>query len=293
MSDEYESGDAALRALAELRATVDQLIADQKRHLLSAPEPAAAAEPWPRALAGASLGRSGRPPPSRRSGAGIGARPRGRVAARRGPAGRADARRRPGRPPGDEVGRDGPPLGGRRRHPRKRLDALARRLDGRLRPGASRRSAAPAAPFAPDRVTRLRSGTTTCRPQSGLCYGSTLHRAPPPRAGPRTRHLPPGTTRKSPHARDRRRAAATGRLVPVPLRGEGLAVRLESVAEVIWVERLTRFPLAPPQVLGLCTLRRDVIPVVLLDDVARSLRQAPDGKLVVLVLQTSPEGRGA
>jgi purine-binding chemotaxis protein CheW len=47
-------------------------------------------------------------------------------------------------------------------------------------------------------------------------------------------------------------------------RGEtgAYAVALESVAEVVEVERLVSLPHSPPQVLGLCTLRREVIPIV-------------------------------
>lgn len=40
------------------------------------------------------------------------------------------------------------------------------------------------------------------------------------------------------------------------------ALGLESVCEVIEVERLVQMPLSPPRVLGLCNFRREVVPVV-------------------------------
>ncbi len=39
------------------------------------------------------------------------------------------------------------------------------------------------------------------------------------------------------------------------------AIPLENVAEIIAVDRLVRMPLCPPDLLGLCTLRREAIPV--------------------------------
>ncbi len=47
-------------------------------------------------------------------------------------------------------------------------------------------------------------------------------------------------------------------------RSEGVpfAVGLEAVAEVVEADRPVRLPLCPPRVLGLCTVRRDVVPVV-------------------------------
>jgi chemotaxis signal transduction protein len=39
------------------------------------------------------------------------------------------------------------------------------------------------------------------------------------------------------------------------------AVQLDSVSEVVRVDRLVRLPLSPARLVGLCTLRRDVIPV--------------------------------
>ena len=66
------------------------------------------------------------------------------------------------------------------------------------------------------------------------------------------------------------------------------AVRLETVAEVVEVERLVRVPLAPPRIVGLCTLRRDVIPVVELGESA--LEPSADlfcTKTIVLMLRTT------
>lgn len=44
--------------------------------------------------------------------------------------------------------------------------------------------------------------------------------------------------------------------------GRPFAVALEAVAEVIEVDRLVPLPQSPPGVLGLCALRREVVPVV-------------------------------
>jgi hypothetical protein len=49
-------------------------------------------------------------------------------------------------------------------------------------------------------------------------------------------------------------------------RSQPYAVRLESVSEVVSVDRLVRLPLGPPELMGLCTIRRDIIPVVGLVD---------------------------
>jgi chemotaxis signal transduction protein len=43
---------------------------------------------------------------------------------------------------------------------------------------------------------------------------------------------------------------------------KAFAVGLESVAEVIEIDRSVRLPHSPPNVLGMCVLRRDVVPVL-------------------------------
>src|SRR4051794_6008810 len=67
-----------------------------------------------------------------------------------------------------------------------------------------------------------------------------------------------------------------------------LAIGLESVAEVVEVERLVRLPTSPPRVIGLCALRREVIPVIGLNDPGPEPPAGPPGFLV-LILRT---GRG-
>jgi purine-binding chemotaxis protein CheW len=59
------------------------------------------------------------------------------------------------------------------------------------------------------------------------------------------------------------------------------AVGLEAVAEVVEVDRLVGLPLSPPRVLGLCALRREVIPVVGLDRGPAG----PAGRVLVLILR--------
>jgi chemotaxis signal transduction protein len=63
------------------------------------------------------------------------------------------------------------------------------------------------------------------------------------------------------------------------------AVRLESVLEVVSVDRLVRFPLGPPELMGLCTIRRDVIPVIGLVDGRPAPVDAASGTTAVLILQ--------
>ncbi len=70
------------------------------------------------------------------------------------------------------------------------------------------------------------------------------------------------------------------------------AIGLESVAEVVEVERLVRLPHSPSRVIGLCALRREVIPVVELnepgDEPSLSLSSNhPPGRLLLLILRTS------
>ncbi len=77
-------------------------------------------------------------------------------------------------------------------------------------------------------------------------------------------------------------------MVCVPVAAAAFAVGLEAVAEVVEVERLVRLPQSPPHVLGLCALRRDVIPVVAVQRTAAE----PSSRFLVLILRTSQGGMG-
>jgi purine-binding chemotaxis protein CheW len=65
----------------------------------------------------------------------------------------------------------------------------------------------------------------------------------------------------------------------------GFAVTLDAVAEVVEVDRLVRLPHAPSRVLGLCVLRREVIPVIDLDtpESDRGVPATPPGCLAVIL----------
>src|SRR5438874_2320734 len=70
----------------------------------------------------------------------------------------------------------------------------------------------------------------------------------------------------------------------------GYAIGLESVAEVIEVERLVRLPHCPPRVLGLCVLRRELIPVIGLNEPAAGPASTPapaPARALVLILRTA------
>lgn len=67
------------------------------------------------------------------------------------------------------------------------------------------------------------------------------------------------------------------------------AVGLDAVAEVVQAERLVRLALCPPQVVGLCTVRRDIVPVLSLTALEGGEEQEPEGRTVVLILR-SEEG---
>ena len=63
------------------------------------------------------------------------------------------------------------------------------------------------------------------------------------------------------------------------------AVRLDAVAEIVAAEGLVRLPMCPPRILGLFTLRRDLVPVLRMaegpdEDAGR------DTRMVVLILRT-------
>lgn len=62
------------------------------------------------------------------------------------------------------------------------------------------------------------------------------------------------------------------------------AVALEAVAEVVQADRLIRLAHCPPQILGLCTVRRDIVPVLSLNPGA--LGTEPETSIVVLVLRS-------
>jgi purine-binding chemotaxis protein CheW len=64
------------------------------------------------------------------------------------------------------------------------------------------------------------------------------------------------------------------------------AVPLESVLEVVEVEGLVSLPHSPPQVLGLCTLRRELIPVVA-PDVCEWSAHTGSSRITVVILKTS------
>ena len=62
------------------------------------------------------------------------------------------------------------------------------------------------------------------------------------------------------------------------------AVGLGAVAEIIEAESLVRLPLGPPCVLGYCTFRRDVVPVVRLAD--EPAEADPEARLTIMILRT-------
>lgn len=72
------------------------------------------------------------------------------------------------------------------------------------------------------------------------------------------------------------------------------AVAVESVAEIVEIESLVRMTLCPPQVVGLCPCRREVVPVVALGqdssrvDVVSAEKWAPEQSTqqAVLMLRT-------
>jgi purine-binding chemotaxis protein CheW len=63
------------------------------------------------------------------------------------------------------------------------------------------------------------------------------------------------------------------------------AVALHAVAEIVESERLVRLPLGPPRVLGLCTYRRDLVPVISFDEPSADATVAEAGRPVVLILR--------
>jgi len=69
-----------------------------------------------------------------------------------------------------------------------------------------------------------------------------------------------------------------------------LAVPLERVCEIVAVDRLVRVPLSPPELLGLCTVRREVIPVLRLDAEPSQGNGQGARPTAVLVLRTDQRG---
>lgn len=71
------------------------------------------------------------------------------------------------------------------------------------------------------------------------------------------------------------------------------AIPLEYVSEVVSVESLVRLPLGPPELLGLCVIRRDVIPVVgLIDGRPAAEAGVNQGASAVLVIRAEHETWG-
>ncbi len=64
------------------------------------------------------------------------------------------------------------------------------------------------------------------------------------------------------------------------------AIGLEAVAEIIEAGGLVRLPLSPPCVLGLCTFRRDVVPVVRLVEEPADAPGGDDARQTILILRT-------
>jgi purine-binding chemotaxis protein CheW len=58
------------------------------------------------------------------------------------------------------------------------------------------------------------------------------------------------------------------------------------VAEVVQADRLIRLAHCPPQILGLCTVRRDIVPVLSLNPGASGAELDPETPVVVLVLRS-------
>jgi chemotaxis signal transduction protein len=64
------------------------------------------------------------------------------------------------------------------------------------------------------------------------------------------------------------------------------AIGLEAVAEVVQADRLIRLAHCPPQVLGLCTVRRDIVPVLSLNPSVLGEATNPEAPLVVLIVRS-------
>ena len=64
------------------------------------------------------------------------------------------------------------------------------------------------------------------------------------------------------------------------------AVALSAVAEIVEAEELVRLPLCSPRVRGLCTYRRDLLPVIALGRTPAVAAAPGAGRLVVLILRS-------
>jgi chemotaxis signal transduction protein len=65
------------------------------------------------------------------------------------------------------------------------------------------------------------------------------------------------------------------------------AVALEDVAEVVDVERLVRLSHSPPHILGLCSVRRDILPIVALTLGPGGTERVVEVRPVAMILRTS------
>jgi purine-binding chemotaxis protein CheW len=72
----------------------------------------------------------------------------------------------------------------------------------------------------------------------------------------------------------------------VRIGAQPFAVALPAVAEVVEAEELVRLPLCPPRILGLCTYRRDLIPVVGLLETSATTTGRGEGRPLVLLLRS-------
>src|SRR4051794_33237649 len=64
------------------------------------------------------------------------------------------------------------------------------------------------------------------------------------------------------------------------------AISVEAVAEVVEADRLVRLSLCPPQILGLCNVRRDIVPVLALTARAGDDGHDTENRAVVLILRS-------